>query len=195
MKKTYRYSLIAFVLFFALCSHSPFAFADTDGSELQVVQPEKLEIQLGLAWAGVEFQLKTDSGLYPNSIAVGEDGVLRLEMGGSSSYILSCLNSNFAVPQPEEPSGSEAEVNISAKDNLVQSPTPEETAQPVPVLPTTAVPDSFEKNPQAEEALAGIPLKHIVILGVGMLVAVSFLIGLRVSNARREEDYFDDSDE
>lgn len=33
----------------------------TDGSELQVAQPEQLEIQLGAEWAGVEFQLKTDA--------------------------------------------------------------------------------------------------------------------------------------
>ena len=44
----------------------------TDGTEMQVIEPEKLEIQLGADWAGVEFQLKTDSGMYPGTIAVGE---------------------------------------------------------------------------------------------------------------------------
>ena len=39
----------------------------TDGTEMQVMEPEKLEIQLGADWAGVEFQLKTDSGLLPDS--------------------------------------------------------------------------------------------------------------------------------
>ena len=38
---------------------------DTDGTELQVAQPVILEVQLGTQWAGVEFQLKTDAGLYP----------------------------------------------------------------------------------------------------------------------------------
>lgn len=37
----------------------------TDGSELQVVKAEQLEIQLGTSWSGVEFQLKTDAGVYP----------------------------------------------------------------------------------------------------------------------------------
>ncbi|MFR1477592.1 MAG: hypothetical protein ACLSB9_18885 [Hydrogeniiclostridium mannosilyticum] len=37
----------------------------TDGTEMQVIAPEKLEIQLGADWAGVEFQLKTDSGCIP----------------------------------------------------------------------------------------------------------------------------------
>lgn len=60
----------------------------TDGSELQVVKAEQLEIQLGTSWSGVEFQLKTDAGVYPGTVKVGTDGVLRLEIGGSSQYIL-----------------------------------------------------------------------------------------------------------
>ena len=85
--KTLQRILFAFTLLFALTFLSPpMAHADTDGTEIQVVQPERLEIQLGTAWAGVEFQLRTDSGLYPDPIPVGEDGVLRLEIGGSSSY-------------------------------------------------------------------------------------------------------------
>ena len=57
-------------------------YADTDGTELQVVEPQKLEIQLGQSWAGVEFTLKTDAGMYPNAIPVDETGVLKLEIGG-----------------------------------------------------------------------------------------------------------------
>ena len=53
----------------------------TDGSELQVVKAEQLEIQLGTSWSGVEFQLKTDAGVYPGTVKVGTDGVLRLEIG------------------------------------------------------------------------------------------------------------------
>ena len=71
----------------------------TDGTEMQVIEPEKLEIQLGADWAGVEFQLKTDSGLYPGTIAVGEDGVLRMELGGSKSYVLTCMNSSVSAPE------------------------------------------------------------------------------------------------
>ena len=37
----------------------------TDGSELQVVKAEQLEIQLGTSWSGVEFQLKTVPGFTP----------------------------------------------------------------------------------------------------------------------------------
>ena len=66
----------------------------TDGSELQVVKAEQLEIQLGTSWSGVEFQLKTDAGVYPGTVKVETDGVLRLEIGGSSQYILTCMNSS-----------------------------------------------------------------------------------------------------
>ena len=51
----------------------------TTGDELQLMEAEKLEIQLGTDWAGVEFQLKTDAGLYPGTVKVGQDGVLRME--------------------------------------------------------------------------------------------------------------------
>lgn len=74
----------------------------TDGSELQVVKAEQLEIQLGTSWSGVEFQLKTDAGVYPGTVKVGTDGVLRLEIGGSSQYILTCMNSSTSIPEPED---------------------------------------------------------------------------------------------
>lgn len=74
----------------------------TDGSELQVEQAQHLEIQLGEDWAGTAFQLKTDSGLYPGDILVDTDGVLRLEIGGSQSYILSCLNLNLTPSETDE---------------------------------------------------------------------------------------------
>ena len=74
----------------------------TNGDEMQVATPEKLEIHLGQEWAGVTFELTTDYGKYPDPIPVGEDGVLRLEIGGSSSYVLSCLSSAEEVPAPSE---------------------------------------------------------------------------------------------
>ena len=80
----------------------PVTHAAGDDPPIDVIQPEQLVIQLGPQWAGVEFQMKTDYGLYPGSIPVDPDGVLRLEIGGSSQYLLSCLNSGTPVPQPEE---------------------------------------------------------------------------------------------
>ncbi len=73
----------------------------TEGDELRILEAQKLEIQLGSAWAGTEFSLRTDAGLYPDKIAVGGDGVLRLEIGGSKSYVLSCISTNRdIIPTP-----------------------------------------------------------------------------------------------
>lgn len=100
----------------------------TDGSELQLLQAEQLEIQLGKQWAGVQFQLKTDAGLYPGDITVGEDGVLRLEIGGSSFYTLSAAGSDVAVP---------ASTQAPATQESHESEAPEEaagTAAGIPVI-------------------------------------------------------------
>ena len=72
----------------------------TDGDELQVLEASELEIQLGTAWAGVGFVFRTDAGVYPSPVYVGNDGVLRLEIGGSKQYILSCLQSDIPIPEP-----------------------------------------------------------------------------------------------
>jgi len=94
----------------------------TNGDEMQVATPEKLEIHLGQEWAGVTFELTTDYGKYPDPIPVGEDGVLRLEIGGSSSYILSCLSSEAEAPAPTETAPEEstpADAPTVNKDELV----------------------------------------------------------------------------
>ena len=99
----------------------------TDGTELQVAQPEKLEIQLGTEWAGVEFQLKTDAGLYPGTIPVGQDGVLRLEIGGSKSYVLTCLNSAAKAPSPTQ-------VPATTETSLEEQPGDGRIAADIPIL-------------------------------------------------------------
>lgn len=63
-------AVLSLVLCFTLMSAAT-VYADTDGTELQVEQPSTLELQLGSAWAGVAFELKTDSGLYPGTVVVG----------------------------------------------------------------------------------------------------------------------------
>lgn len=42
----------------------------TNGDEMQVATPEKLEIHLGQEWAGVTFDLQTDYGKYPDRKSV-----------------------------------------------------------------------------------------------------------------------------
>ena len=139
----------------------------TNGDEMQVATPEKLEIHLGQEWAGVTFELTTDYGKYPDPIPVGEDGVLRLEIGGSSSYMLSCLSSEAEAPAPGETVPSETTPSEDAtvnKDELV---------------------DIEEVDPTESEEKSGIPTSHIVMFGGGLVVAIGALIGISYFQKRR----------
>ena len=154
------------------------AHADTDGTELQVAKPSQLTIQLGSDWAGVE----SDSGVYPGVVVVDESGVLSLEIGGSSTYELSCLGSPQAAPTLE-PGPSEAPESEPAKTELTT----------VPMDTVTPTPD------EAGDALTvyGIPVINLAVFGGGLLVAIIFLITLRFSRRRRRrwDEYEEDADE
>lgn len=141
----------------------------TDGSELQVVKAEQLEVQLGTSWSGVEFQLKTDAGVYPGTVKVGTDGVLRLEIGGSSQYILTCINSSTSIPEPEDTANS--------------------TAQ-------TQAPATTEQNPESnEKAVSGIPTLHIILFAGGMVIAIGTLIVMQILKKKRENEAPDDEED
>ncbi len=136
-----------------------FAAEGTDGSELQLMQAEQLEIQLGPNWAGVAFQLKTDAGLYPGDIIVGQDGVLRLEIGGSSFYTLSAIHSNVAIPVP------------------TQAPATQESEE---ITETSGTPTVKEDA----GSVAGIPILHIVLFAGGLVLAAATLIAMHFTKHR-----------
>ena len=140
-----------------------------DGSKLQVVKAEQLEIQLGTSWSGVEFQLKTDAGVYPGTVKVGTDGVLRLEIGGSSQYILTCMNSSTSIPEPE-----------GTADLTDQTQAPATTEQ---------TPESNEK------AASGIPTLHIILFAGGMVIAIGTLIVMQIFKKKRENESPDDEED
>ena len=144
----------------------------TTGDELQLMEAEKLEIQLGTEWAGVEFQLKTDAGLYPGTVKVGQDGVLRMEIGGSKSYILTCVNSAITVPEPTQ-------APATTEPNTEQNNSETDTAE------------------EGNATVAGIPVLHIVLFAGGMTGAIGALIAMSVVKRRREDDaaYDDEDDE
>lgn len=158
---------------------------DTDGTELQVAQPVILEVQLGPQWAGVEFQLKTDAGLYPGTIDVGQDGILRTELGNSGSYVLSCLTLNAAVPAPGD------------------IPSPDVTQQEQEPLTTDSAEnaDAASQNVQEQDSgrptVSGIPVMHIILFGGGLLLAVGALVAMRFIRNRRpsERSPYDPDDE
>ncbi len=164
--------------------------ADTDGTELNVLEPSKLEIQLGYDWSGVQFQLKTDVGVYPEEIEVGEDGVLRLEIGGSSTYVLTCLNSKLAAPSP----GQIDSIPVSEdSDDAEMIPSESKTAKE---STAEGVGEDVEALKEKTGTVAGIPITHLLLFGGGLLVSVGTLIAIRViSNKKRDLYEYDDDEE
>ena len=162
-----------------LCCRVPASAAGqgTEGTELQVMVPQNLEIQLGQSWTGVEFQLKTDVGMYPGVITVGEDGVLKLEIGGSENYILSCLNSGTSIPVREE--------TIQAEAWTEQPTEPTEGTEPEVTLDVDDV-VAVETQPKGSEegTVAGIPAAHIALFGGGLVVAIGILVGIQICQKR-----------
>ena len=166
----------------------------TDGTEMEVIQPQNLEIQLGESWAGVEFELKTDAGMYPGVITVGEDGVLRLEIGGSENYILSCVNSTVEAPIPGETAPME-EGTVSeeapTEEGVPSEPSgPTEATGEADAEPTETLPADTD-----EGTVAGIPVKHIVLFAGGLNLAVGALVGIHLYQKRSGNSNNSDDDD
>lgn len=193
------FSLGALMLFPVSAS----AAEGTEGSEMQVLQPEQLEIQLGADWVGVEFELKTDAGMYPGTIPVGEDGVLRLEIGGSSSYVLTCLNSAVSVPDPTQVPATTEDTKEEAKEQKEETTKAEaegdqtESQETNPVQEESAEPENSPAEENAENTVAGIPVLHLALFGGGMTLAVGSLIAMYIMKRRRalDADYEEDDEE
>lgn len=117
MKKTHKKHLLTALMSIVcvLCLLAGSVYAEpqgTEGDELHVLEPQQLEVQLGPEWVSKEFSLKTDVGMYPETIVVGADGILRTELGGSSTYTLSCMvpaEAAEAHPEPSDDTGTSSD--------------------------------------------------------------------------------------
>lgn len=160
---------LALVLALALC---PAALADTDGTEPKITQqPAQLVLQLGPGWAGVEFELRTDAGAYPAPVVVDETGVLTMDLGGSSTYTLSCLGASPATPPPTPG---------PAAAGAVLYPSPAELT-----------------TPPSDTAPAQIPMSQVIFFLVVLVIAAAGLVLLFLSKRRRARTNpeWDDDDE
>lgn len=147
-------------------------FADTNGSELQITdQPDKFILQLGPQWAGVEFELKTDAGVFPVPVIVDSTGVLKMDLGGSKTYTLSCVASPVSVPDPEQPAY-----------------TPDPTS-PAPTEP------SGGSETETDKTKDGVPTGILVMFFVGLAAAVGGLLAMRYFKQRREAYVYDEDDD
>ena len=115
--------MLALLCCILMCTGVVYATGDdTDGTELQVAQPVILEVQLGPQWVGVEFQLKTDAGLYPGTIAVGQDGILRTEAASAFSALSvvsgSCSCTSEELPELDSPRGRETVTDLRTERSI-----------------------------------------------------------------------------
>ena len=154
--------ITAIVLIAAL---SPVALADTDGTEPKITQqPDQLVLQLGTRWAGVEFELRTDAGIFPAPVVVDEYGILTMDLGGSTTYTLSCIYSSVPIPSLE----------------------PEQT-DPSKSDPTASKSDATDARP-SEKGSAGLPLPAVIFF-IGLAAVAAALAVLHIIKKRREVAY------
>ena len=123
----------------------------------------------------MEFELKTDAGAFPVPVAVDSTGMLRMELGGSKTYTLSCVASPVSVPEPE----------------------PVEEIQP---LPSDAPTESIEAEPVQElpeQPGSGMPAGHLILFIAGTAAAAGGLFIMWHAKRRRESygGYEEDDDE
>lgn len=185
-------------------SHAFAVNQGTDGTEIQVMEPETLEIQLGAEWVGTEFQLKTDAGLYPGKITVGEDGVLRTELGGSKTYILTCISTNSSsditkqVPSTEEAVPNDVSASsegVLPESGIEEMDSGEAGEEKLSQEMSETVTESAIKANGHANTVAGIPLKHLLLFSFGMVAAIGTLIAIHIVQKRREEQEDEDYDE
>ena len=154
----------------------------TEGNEQQVLQPEQLEIHLGAELAGAQFSLKTDAGMYPGTVAADANGILKLEIGGSSAYVLTRLD-------PETTAASAPASTESTGDPSSEASESAEAAEAAAATDPTA---AAEPAPQADNS---IPTKHIILFAGGTVLCVAFLVTSFVLKRKREKAYEEDDEE
>ena len=150
----------------------------TEGDELQVLQPEQLEIQLGAELAGAQFSLKTDAGMYPGTVVADANGMLKLEIGGSSSYVLTRLDATAAAAAPVSETGNE-----------------EPAAEKTEIAETSTAPEAAATGKPVSKADNTIPTLHIVLFAGGAVLCIAFLVISFVLKRRRARDYYEEDDE
>lgn len=182
MKKTI--AMILFVVALLSLTIIPVSAKEgTEGDELQILQPEQLEIQLGAELAGARFSLKTDAGMYPGTVVADEHGTMRMEIGGSKTYVLTRLTSTQAAPLPEQAEtvpGTEA-----ATGSETEAPGETKTGKLVPI-------EEAEKPVEKDNA---IPTTHIILFVGGAVLCIAFLVASFVLKRRRERFDEEDDDE
>lgn len=170
--------LLAVVLSLAL---APTALADTGDNTPKITQqPDQLVLQLGTRWAGVEFELRTDAGVFPVPIVVDESGVLRMDLGGSTTYTLSCIESSVPIPGPAASETPGNELVPPTNDIPVQQPP--QTSEPEPA-------------PAPAPSQQSVPLAPLIVFLMGLAAVGGGMAAFVILKRRQQEDYEEWADE
>ena len=198
MKRPRKLLCFAAALLMALLLTVVPASADTGESTLQISgEPAKLIIQLGPGWAGTQFELRTDAGMYPGTVVVSDTGLLQMDLGGSKTFTLSRVQGTGSPPAAQVTTATPA-----ADTPTVGGTAPAIAATTDPDVdldaflaaltePGTEVPEE-QPAQQEEPAPESVPIKHILIFGGGIVAAVIALIVLASLKKRRVADDEDD---
>ena len=122
------------------------AFADTDGTEPKITKQP----------------------------VVDETGVLTMDLGGSTTYTLSCINSTVPIPDPP------AE---QVPDTQQQ---PDSSAQ----QPSGQIQQPQEQVPAGEPA--GVPIAPMVVFFIGLACGIGGLVALYLAKRRRQQADYDE---
>lgn len=160
-------TIIVLIFLAVFCSGSALAMKDgTEEQTLQVAEPSQLIIHLSRDQAGAVFCLKTDVGMYPGNITADETGTLRVEIGGSSFYELTLLNTK------------QTQATVFDEASLSEEP----TARPNP-----------QESPYSTEESAGESLK-IPFLHIAVFVACLAILAILAFLHFRKRNQYDNEE-
>lgn len=103
-----------------------------------------------------------------------ETGVLTMDLGGSTTYTLSCINSTVPIPDPP------AE---QVPDTQQQ---PDSSAQ----QPSGQVQQPQEQVPAGDPA--GVPIAPMVVFFIGLACGIGGLVALYFAKRRRQQADYDE---
>jgi len=196
-KSNILYILAVIILGISIASTALVVYADTDGKELKITtQPEKLILNLGADFAGAEFELKFDSGVFPVPVKANSSGVLTMELGGSKTYTLTRIKPVSAT-EPVKPIPELNPTNINQSGSDIPESNSEITPSnenPITEAQDITVPTDNEiVSPDNSVPL----LPMIIFLSLLLLISIVLLVmrAIKKRNEYYDDEEYDDEDD
>ena len=196
-KSNILYILAVIILGISIASTALVVYADTDGKELKITtQPEKLILNLGADFAGAEFELKFDSGVFPVPVKANSSGVLTMELGGSKTYTLTRIKPVSAT-EPVKPISelNPTDINQSASD-IPENETGTLLSEEKPSIETDEITEPIDDEIISPDN--SVPLfPMIIFLSLLLLISIVLLVmrAIKKRNEYYDDEEYDDEDD